>query len=261
MKVAKVFSSPEISPLHVANYSANSSMSSIEVGGTYFGGSSEVSLVSSYAPSPSIQPQAFRFEQRRGKESAIKRYLRSKFCTDSAANLSTTSMVESKMLLDSLGVSSVDHINLYNVCFALSASLTTESTDPAMASRSSDQIQSQICVVCSDDACLWEECQRNLSSNVSLLDHYIRFDAEGNTNLHRAVRHGRKVYVAKLLDGGVDPSIENAEGMNAAVYGWGFLLQHRDNEEKYANIWVSMLRVLEKQRENKTNFGEGGRTT
>ena len=162
------------------------------------------------------------------------------------------------MLLDSLGVSSADHINLYNVCFALSASLTTESTDPAMASRSSDQIQSQICLACGDDACLWEECLHNLSSNISLLDCHIRFDAEGNTNLHRAVQHGRKVYVAKLLDGGVDPSIENAEGMNAAVYGWGFLVQHRDNEEKYANIWVSMLRVLEKQRENKTNFGELG---
>ena len=122
-----------------------------------------------------------------------------------------------------------------------------------MASHSSGQTQSQMCMFCGDESCIWEECQRNLSSNISSLDRHTRIDTEGNTNLHRAVQHGRKVYVAKLLDCGVDPNLENAEGMNAAVYGWGFLIQHRGNEEKYANIWASMLRILEKQRENKVN--------
>jgi hypothetical protein len=38
------------------------------------------------------------------------------------------------------------------------------------------------------------------------------------------------------------------EGMNPAVYGWGFLIQYKEDIQKYANIWVCMLRVLEKQR-------------
>jgi hypothetical protein len=55
--------------------------------------------------------------------------------------------------------------------------------------------------------------------------------------------------VAKLLGLGADPWAKNREGMNPAVYGWGFLIEHREDGEKYTNIWVCMLRVLEKQRE------------
>jgi hypothetical protein len=37
--------------------------------------------------------------------------------------------------------------------------------------------------------------------------------------------------------------------MNPAVYGWGFLILHKEDDRKYANIWLCMFRVLEKQRE------------
>jgi len=105
------------------------------------------------------------------------------------------------------------------------------------------------CCVCGERSCFLTECQHELTSITTAYDHQSWVDADGNTNLHRAVQHGRKTYVAKLLELGADPWAENREGMNPAVYGWGFLIEHREDGEKYTNIWVCMLRVLEKQRE------------
>jgi hypothetical protein len=118
-----------------------------------------------------------------------------------------------------------------------------------MAPSSCNDDVTETCVFCGYNACISEECIRNWLSDISPVDRLMPCDAKGNTYLHRAVQHGRKTYVETLLEGGADPYRENAEGMNAAVYGWGFLTQYRDNEQKYANSWVSMLRVLEKQRE------------
>jgi hypothetical protein len=103
------------------------------------------------------------------------------------------------------------------------------------------------CCVCGEKSCLLIECQHELSPITTAYDHQSWVDANGNTNLHRAVQHGRKTYVAKLLGLDADPWAKNREGMNPAVYGWGFLIEHRQDGEKYTNIWVCMLRVLEKQ--------------
>ena len=105
------------------------------------------------------------------------------------------------------------------------------------------------CCVCGEKSCLLTECLHELTPITTAYDHQSWVDANGNTNLHRAVQHGRKTYVAKLLELGADPWAKNREGMNPAVYGWGFLREHRQDGEKYTNIWVCMLRVLEKQRE------------
>jgi Ankyrin repeat len=237
-------------PLYnLSNHSAYSSKSSIAVSKMSFDESSQASIVSSYAPSLSVLPKLLPVDQGGGKESAIKRYLRSKLSPRLSSKLSTVSLLESRRILKASGVSSADHINLYNVCFALSASLASDSNDLTMAPSSCNNDETGTCVFCGEDACISEECIRNWSSDISIVDRLMPCDAKGNTYLHRAVQHGRKTCVEKLLEGGADPNRENAEGMNAAVYGWGFLTQHRDNEQKYANIWVCMLRVLEKQRE------------
>jgi ankyrin repeat protein len=165
--------------------------------------------------------------------------------------LSRTSLLESRRVLKASGASSSDNINLYKICFALSASLASEANDVVKVPSSAHLASGVACEVCGETTCLWEECLRNFSSRISADDYQSWADAEGNTNLHRAVQHGHKTYLSKLLDLGADPCRENKEGMNPAVFGWGFLLQHKDDEKKYANIWVCMLRVLERQRENK----------
>ena len=96
---------------------------------------------------------------------------------------------------------------------------------------------------------MFDECRYDLDTVVSPFGTTALLDALGNTNLHRAVQHGRKTYVVKLLESNANPYAENTEGMSPAVYGWGFLVQNREDEKKYANIWVCMLRVLEKQQE------------
>jgi hypothetical protein len=146
------------------------------------------------------------------------------------------------------GLGSSDHLNLYNICFALSASFSDESF--GLDSHLSPVILAQeVCEQCFNVTCVKEECLRDKSPQVSEIDGTLWIDAQGNSNLHRAVQHGRKTYVTKLLDLGADPWAENGEGMNPAVYGWGFLIQHKEDDRKYANIWLCMLRVLEKQRE------------
>jgi hypothetical protein len=85
------------------------------------------------------------------------------------------------------------------------------------------------------------------------------YDEAGASILHRAVSIGRKDLVAKLLEFGADPWEENCLGMDAAVYGWGFLELYHDDRDHYADIWVSMQRVLDKQQEIRANMALHGK--
>jgi hypothetical protein len=216
---------------------------------TSLGGSSGASMVSSYAASPSLQIKLPCLNPGARKEGALKRYLRSKF-HGSPSNLPTTaSLLESRRILKASGAASSDHINLYNICFALSTSSVPGASDMETIHDPPSPATREPCCVCGEKSCLLTECLHELTSITTAYDHQSWIDANGNTNLHRAVQHGRKTYVAKLLDLGADPWAKNREGMNPAVYGWGFLIEHRQDGEKYTNIWVCMLRVLEKQQE------------
>jgi len=214
---------------------------------TSLGGSSGASMLSSYAASPSFQIKLPSLLGAR-KEGAIKRYHRSKF-HGSPPNLPTTSLLESRRILKASGAASSDHINLYNICLALSTSSVPEASDMETIQNQPSPATREPCCVCGEKSCLLTECLHELTSITTAYDHQSWIDANGNTNLHRAVQHGRKTYVAKLLELGADPWAKNWEGMNPAVYGWGFLIEHRQDGERYTNIWVCMLRVLEKQRE------------
>jgi hypothetical protein len=212
------------------------------------------SIVSSYSPSPARETsaheaQSFMSPPSEHKESAVKRYLRYRFPGHAPTGLSAMLCSKAKRDLSDAGFRSSDHFNLYNICFALSASFTNESFDPDLHLSPVTLAREVVCKQCSDVTCVQEECLRDLSSQVSELDGTLWTDAQGNSNLHRAVQHGRKTYVTKLLDLGADPWAENGESMNPAVYGWGFLILHKEDDRKYANIWLCMLRVLEKQRE------------
>lgn len=219
------------------------------------GGSSGASMVSSYAASPSLQIKLPSLNPGARKEGAIKRYLRSKF-HGSPSNLSTTSLLESRRILKASGAASSDHINLYNICFALSTSSVPGASDMETIHNPPNPAAREPCYVCGEKSCLLAECQHELTCITTAYDHQSWIDANGNTNIHRAVQHGRKTYVAKLLELGADPWAKNREGMNPAVYGWGFLIEHRQDGGKYTNIWVCMLRVLEKQREVAGAAGE-----
>ena len=212
------------------------------------------SIVSSYSPPPAreanaYEAQSFMSPPSEHKESAVKRYLRYRFPGHASTGLSALLCSEAKRGLSDAGFRSSDHFNLYNICFALSVSFTDESFDPDLHLIPAALAREVACEQCSDVTCVQEECLRNLSSQVTEIDGTLWTDAQGNSNLHRAVQHGRKTYVTKLLDLGADPWAENGEGMNPAVYGWGFLILHKEDDRKYANIWLCMLRVLEKQRE------------
>jgi hypothetical protein len=212
------------------------------------------SMVSSYSPSPAREAgaheaQSFMSPPSEYKESAVKRYLRYRFNGHASTGVSTLLCPKAKKDLLNAGFRPPDHFNLYNICFALSASFMDESFDPDLHLTPVTLAQEVICERCFDVTCVQEECLRDLSSQVAVIDGTLWTDAQGNSNLHRAVQHGRKTYVTKLLDLGADPWAENGESMNPAVYGWGFLIQHKEDDCKYANIWLCMLRVLEKQRE------------
>jgi hypothetical protein len=211
------------------------------------GGSSGASIVSSYAGSSSLQIKLPSLNPGARKEGAIKRYLRSKFHS-SPSNLSATSLLESRRILKASGAASSDHINLYNICFTLSTSSVPGASDMETIHNPPSPATREPCCICGEKSCLLTECLHELTSITSAYDHQSWVDDNGNTNLHRAVQHGRKAYVARLLELGDDPWAKNKEGMNPAVYGWGFLIEHRQDGEKYTNIWVCMLRVLEKQR-------------
>jgi hypothetical protein len=218
------------------------------------GGSSLPSIVSSYSPSPAQEASAHEAQPSMSppiehEESAVKRYLRYRFSGHAPTGLSTLLCPKAKTDLSKAGFRSSDHFNLYNICFALSASFMDELFDPDLHLSPVTLTQEVVCKQCSDVTCVQEECLRDLSSQVSVIDDTLWIDAQGNSNLHRAVQHGRKTYVTKLLDLGADPWAENGESMNPAVYGWGFLILHKEDDRKYANIWLCMFRVLEKQRE------------
>lgn len=235
------------SPYTSSNHSNMSSNSSIRLDGLSLGASSQESIVSSYSPSPTQEAPPFVMLQERPKESAIKRFLRSRFYPETLSNISATSFSNAEKDLSKAGVRSSDHLNLYRICFALSASSARGLSEPALLPSLAIPAHGVTCEQCHVVTCVQEECQHDLSPEWTI-DHKFQIDAQGNSNLHRAVQHGRKIYVTKLLDFGVNPWAKNNEGMNPAVYGWGFLLQHKEDVQKYANIWVCMLRVLEKQR-------------
>src|SRR5271163_395020 len=212
------------------------------------------SIVSSYPPSPAREAGAHEAQPcvsppSEHQESAVKRYLRYRFPGPTPTGLSALLCSKAKRDLLDAGFRSSDHFNLYNICFALSASFTDESFDPDLHLSPVTLAREVVCEQCSDITCVQVECLRDLSSQVSVIDGTLWTDAQGNSNLHRAVQHGHKTYVTKLLDLGADPWAENGESMNPAVYGWGFLILHKEDDRKYANIWLCMLRVLEKQRE------------
>ena len=246
-----------------SNYSVYSSTSSLAVNRLPTCNPSQVSLVSSYSPPLQGEDRLTCSVRSPPKESAVKRYLRRFANTvmpvrltpdlqnqkDGSSNLSLESYFEAERLLKECGADVVaDQINLYKVCFALSTSFTA-ATELVSNLDDIGHSNNAACRSCRTSTCVADECLRDLSTEIQAVDHQLFVDAHGNSNLHRAVRQGRKVYTAKLLKLNCDPWAKNSEGMNPAVYGWGFLLKHREDSKMYTDIWVCMLRVLEKQRE------------
>jgi hypothetical protein len=84
------------------------------------------------------------------------------------------------------------------------------------------------------------------------------YDNFGSWVLHRAVGMGELELVENIIRLGIDPWEENHLGMDAAVYGWGFLEVYHDDKWRYADVWSCMQRVLYRQQEVRANAGVHG---
>jgi hypothetical protein len=84
------------------------------------------------------------------------------------------------------------------------------------------------------------------------------YDDFGSSVLHRAVGMGELRLVEYMIKLGIDPWEENNLGMDAAVYGWGFLEIYHDDKWRYADVWTCMQRVIYRQQEVRANAGVHG---
>jgi hypothetical protein len=84
------------------------------------------------------------------------------------------------------------------------------------------------------------------------------YDDFGSSTLHRAVGMGELRLVENLIELGIDPWEENNLGMDAAVYGWGFLEVYHDDKWRYADVWTCMQRVIYRQQQVRANGGMHG---
>ena len=202
-------------------------------------GSPAESTLSLSTPATSVSPSAQTFSF--SKDSIVRRYLRSLYDPSTPQTLPPSAMTNAEEIIKVSGAEQHSDVKtLCHILFSLSA------TNLPLVE---EDHQNYSCGECSELGCFQGECQRNKSTEIGPLDRQTIYDSEGNSNLHRAVQHGRKVYVNKLLRCGLDPWQANIKGMNPAVYGWGFTEKHKDDPEKYMDIWVCMIRVMEKQRE------------
>jgi hypothetical protein len=84
------------------------------------------------------------------------------------------------------------------------------------------------------------------------------YDEFGSSILHRAVGMGDLQLVENIIELGIDPWEENNLGMDAAVYGWGFLEVYHDDKWRYADVWTCMQRVIYRQQQVRANAGMHG---